>query len=277
MRLGKRRQLYIHPAGIAAALLALLFCPSHLVFAALIALVLHEAGHMAALLLLRVRSWRFELTPFGGMADVQDYDALRPYQQMICAAAGIGASATGAWICCSVLPNTAFTSALFRFQLSLAVVNCLPVWPLDGARIVTAAASWLGWENGVRILLCRAALVIGMALMALGLWGAWKGVYNPSLLIAGPYLCYAAAQGNVADRLRRLGKLQSEKRLGGRLVPIAACVCAKDELNTLIPRMLGRFSSGRYQLLISIDEEGSIAEVFTQDELIRQVFEDGKD
>lgn len=277
MTIGKRCQLYVHPAGAVAAAASLLFLPSRTVLSAALALMLHEAGHMAALWLCGVRAWRFELTPFGGMADVKAYNQLRPLCQAAAAAAGVAVSLAGALLCMLMLHPHPLICELTRAQLSLAFVNCLPAWPLDGARVLVAMAACFGAESGMRRALAWMARCIGAAFAALGLWGAWMGECSWPLLLAGPYLWYAAREGSTAEQVRRLACMQKRKLAKNAVMPLSAYACTAETAAHVLGNLLSRFSSERYHLLVQLGEDGKVKQVLTEEEVIRQVFTNNKD
>ena len=269
MTIGKRYRLSVHPAGAAAAVTALLFLPSRKVLAAFLALLLHETGHMAAMYLSGVRSWRFELTPFGGMADVKEFEDLRPLKRAACAAAGVAVSLFGAWSIALAAPRDLFCREMVAAQLSLAFVNCLPVWPLDGARALAAVASCLGWEQAVRRALAALAKILGAVMVLLGLWSVWIGQSYLSLLFAGPYLWYASREGVVSERVRMIGK----KHSAAEMLPVTAYTCKEGWEEHALPKVLGRLANERYHLLISIGKDGSICRVATEEELLQQALQ----
>ena len=259
-----RFSLRVHPAGAALLLAALLFVPSGHVLAVAAALLGHEAAHLVALLLCGVRDCRVEITPFGGMIDSRAFDRLAPCRQSLCAAAGVAGSALAAWGCLSFAPDTPFGRALFEANASLALVNCLPAWPLDGARTLVALASAAGRERGMRRALHGVSVALGGAMVVLALWGAWKGVINPSLLVAGPYLWYASGEGRLGAGVRAMGELEHPLRRSAWL-PVDAVATAASEP----PRaLLGQMRKGRYQLLLQVNETGALRRVWTQEEML---------
>ena len=185
----RRLSVRIHPAGMVLLILLLLFAPSAEVLAGVTALLWHEAAHAAVMLLCGVRQCRVELTPFGGMADAEDFGRLSCARQAASAAAGVLASAAGAWAVGAFGLSGAFWHRLCRMNLSLAMINCLPVWPLDGARICLALARRMGRETAVRRMMTALSWVLAGGMLALGLYGAWHRHINWSLFAIGPYLC----------------------------------------------------------------------------------------
>ena len=277
MTFGKQYRFSIHPAGFGGFAAALLFLPSRTVLAAAAALLLHEAGHMAALWMCGVRSWHFEVTPFGGMADARTFDHLTPFRQVCSAGSGILISLLGALGCMKLKWFHPFWHSFMQFQLSLAFVNCLPVWPLDGSRVLVAAASVFGKEAAMKRVLAITAKGMGICFVLLGLWGVWHGECNWSLLASGPYLWYASQEGRVSEKVRRMSLAQSSKRSRKRILPLTAYICNEHTDVCAFAHMLGRFSAERYHLLLQLNEMGQISRILTEDELSRLVFEDRKD
>lgn len=250
---------------------AFLFFPSREVFSTVLALLWHEGAHAAMMLMCRVSRCHIELTPFGGMADAEDFQLLPPLKQVLIAASGVVASAVGAWGCVACFSQTDIGFSLFRNHLSLAFVNCLPAWPLDGARVLIALAAAFGRESAMRKCLSVFSYVLGGAMVLLGLYSAWNGQINLSLLCAGPYLWYAVREGNVAERLKRIQHChQKLKRM--QMIPIEAFVSQK-EASHILPTMLARTSSSRYQMLIQLDEQGRFQRLWTEQEMLDATLE----
>ena len=210
-----RLKLRVHPAGAVWLGACFLLAPSHMVLAAVAALTWHEAAHVAAMTLCGVKHCVVELTPFGGMADAACYERLSPGKKAASSLAGVLASAVGAWLCLRFAPDTPFWHALYLANASLAAFNLLPVWPLDGARALLAAAERLGVERPAQRVLTGLAYALGLSMVVLGLYGAWLGHVNLSLLCAGPYLAYAAHASGVAQSVRRMQRAQDAAQARG--------------------------------------------------------------
>ena len=270
-----RLKLRVHPAGAAWLGVSFLLAPSHAVLAAVAALAWHEAAHVAAMALCGVKRCVVELTPFGGMADAACFDRLSPGRKAAVSLAGVLASALGAWLCLRFAPKSPFFHALYLANASLAAFNLLPVWPLDGARALLAAAERLGVERPAQRVLTGLAYALGLSMVALGLYGAWLGHVNLSLLCAGPYLAYAAHASGVAQSVRRMQRVQeaAHKLAGGRMMPVGAYACAGPPSTLTLARLADRLSSLRYHLLLVVDPEtGHIRESISESELAQRLF-----
>lgn len=268
-----RLSIRVHPAGAVLFAAAFLFCESHLILAALIALIWHEAAHVGVMAACGVRQCDIELTPFGGMADAKDYERLKVGKQAVIALSGIAASALGAWSCLCFAPYTSFWNALFQFHVSLSLVNCLPVWPLDGTRVIMAFAAALGLENTFRKGMLFLAYLLSAALTTLGLYGAWLGYLNLSLLCMGPYLAYAAYKSAISQTVRQMQRLQSDKLAHNRLLPIRAYACTAVPTGAALIRTMRQMQGDGYHILLEIDPNtGGTKRTVTEHQLTRALF-----
>ena len=265
----KQLVLKIHPAGMVVFAAAFLFCDSHLVLACVIALLLHEGAHLLVMRLCGMRACTVELTPFGGMADPKAFDTFKPWKRAVSAAAGAAASGCAAYACMCFAPKTPFWHACFQANLSLAMLNSLPAWPLDGARVLAAAASSFGCEQTVKKLLSAVTVLLGLSLTALGLAGVWKGFINPSLLVAGPYLCYAAKAEKLSEKVRLLDSADQKLQTSG-IMPVKLLAGGAEITAENASILLGRMPPDRYHLLVRIDpSSGKIEKWWTETELLK--------
>ena len=164
--------------------------------------------------------------------------------------------------------------------LTLAIVACLAglllvFSPMDGARALLAGAERLGVERPAQRVLTGLAYALGLSMVVLGLYGAWLGHVNLSLLCAGPYLAYAAHASGVAQSVRRMQRAQdaARKLAEGRMMPVGAYACAGPPSRLTLARMAGRLSDLRYHLLLVVDPDtGRISESMTEGELTQRLF-----
>lgn len=263
----------VHPAGAAMMAAAFLFADSRTVLSALCALLWHEGAHLTAMALCGVKSCRVELTPFGGMADAEDYHRLPPLRQAFIAMAGVMASAIGVGLCLYLLPKTPFVYSLLKANLALALLNVLPVWPLDGARTLVALAEAAGMGGGCQKLLTGLGYALGALLVALGLYGAWHGIFNPGLLLMGPYLWHVARWDGVSEKLRRVGERRNPLQ-ERPLLPVQGYVCITGRERQALSILAGERLPGRYPVLMAVDREtGAIQQILTKGQFHQALFE----
>lgn len=239
-----------------------------MVLGAACALALHEGGHLLAMKLCGMQECTVELTPFGGMMDERRFESYSFWKQIIGAGSGVAASALGAYGCMIFPVQNGFINAFFRCNLSLAFLNALPLWPLDGARVMTALASCAGFEYAAKKLFIYLTMITGATFVLMGLYGIWKGMLNISLLAAGPYLCYAAKAEKVSSKVRRFESMAN--RLSGKeAVPVSLWAGNEKEISDRFAAQLGRSAEGKYQVLLAIDpSSGKIQKCWTEQEMM---------
>lgn len=100
----------------------------------MLSLFFHEFGHLVAARCVGVRIRNCEIMPYGGeITFINEFERTKK-QSLIVSVGGPIASLLGI-ILASFLPEP-IASPLIYYQSILLVVNCLPLWPLDGGRIV---------------------------------------------------------------------------------------------------------------------------------------------
>lgn len=273
----KRRFAFkVHPASVILFAAAFLFADSHLALAALLALGLHEGAHLMVMTLCGIKGCSVEMTPFGGMMDARHFERYSPWKQFLVSGAGVAASGLTAWSCWALFPQTLFIQRFFQANASLTFLNILPLWPLDGARILTAVAACWGMEQPVKKVLSFLSAALGILLVLLGLYGAWKGIVNPTLLAAGPYLCYASRTEKVTARVRHLENIE-HKLVGGEVLPVTMWAGSTDRLQEHFASCLSSGNEKSYQMLIAVDPiSGQIDKWWTEHAALNHLLQEGR-
>ena len=152
-------------SGGACLLLALmlLFLPLQWVAAALLAAAVHEAGHLAAIFLLGGHVHGVEIGMRGALIRVGE---MGRGAELACALAGPLAGA-------SMLLFAGTAPRLALCALIHTAYNLLPMYPLDGGRVLACAAALL-WQPLMAQRVCRwVAMLCGCALLVFGIWLWW--------------------------------------------------------------------------------------------------------
>ncbi len=203
----KTRQftLRVHWAGLLLLVFAVLVGQAETAACLLLALILHEAFHLVAVAVLKAPLHRLELTPFGGMMEVDGFQALPSMHRAYIAAAGVLGSLMVGLACRWGMGSAeadAFWATLGRVSLWLAFWNALPALPMDGGQVLAALGDRFSFGQRLRKGLMVAGAALGLGLLGLAAYGAWQGHVNITLIMAGPYLCYAARQSYLTSSMR---------------------------------------------------------------------------
>jgi len=97
-------------------------------------LIIHEVGHIIAAYLCGVKVERCVIMPYGGEIELKGNNSIAPKKQLVIALGGPVAT-----ICC--IAATPFLDPLLaepvlKIQIVLLGINLIPIWPLDGGRII---------------------------------------------------------------------------------------------------------------------------------------------
>jgi Zn-dependent protease len=157
-------------AGV--ALLAALFC----------CVLLHEFGHALAAKRYGIGTRSITLLPFGGIAALERLPST-PRHELVVALAGPAVNVVLAALFGALLPivpaaSEAFVWTLFVVNVSLALFNLLPAFPMDGGRVLRALlATRIGLLRATRIA-AGAGKVLAAGFVVLGIF-----IGNPILLL----------------------------------------------------------------------------------------------
>ncbi|MFC8687721.1 M50 family metallopeptidase [Brevibacillus porteri] len=148
--------------------------------------LIHELGHIA---MARELGWtvkEVQLLPFGGVATMEDSYATDPMDEIVVALAGpflnmvMMAASYLFWF------MGIWTEEWARFflvsNLTIALFNLLPIWPLDGGRILLAVLCWfMSYRQATMISMTGstlfAGIMVGMSSLELKYNLAVIGIY----------------------------------------------------------------------------------------------------
>jgi Zn-dependent protease/predicted transcriptional regulator len=175
-----------------------------------LSVLVHEFSHSIIAIRMGIPIRGITLFIFGGVSQMA-HEPRRPYTEFLVAVVGPLTSLVLASVCGGlwwILQNaqdsiSAIFGTLFGINLSLAIMNMLPGFPLDGGRVLRAAV-WGATGNYLRATLvaARAGQVIGISLVIGGICLAIMVTGFQSLWMAfiGIFL-FAAATSNYREEL----------------------------------------------------------------------------
>jgi Zn-dependent protease len=173
----------------------------------------HEFGHAIAARTFGVRTLDVTLYPIGGIARLERMPAV-PRQELIIAAAGpfvnlllavgffLWSLANGNNPGFSISAQSPVSVSLLWLNLALAVFNLLPVFPMDGGRVLRALlAMRMSYQMATRVTVWAAQiLAVGFAVVAIFPLPLFRN-FNPVLLFIAVFVFFAARQeGNQLPR-----------------------------------------------------------------------------
>ncbi len=266
----KKWRFTIHPAGVLCLLAAVLFLPGQRLAAAAMAILLHEGAHLLAMRLCGVQRLHVEWTPLGFVAQAGELPLLPWGKRLWIAAAGLLVSGAAALVHLPFAARFRFAYEGLMANVSVLLINSLPMLPLDGSRILLALAAGAGWEKPLEKGLLIFSYATAIGLCALAMYSAFAGVLQPSLLLLGPYLAYAARQSvqeSSADQIRRME--WRCRRQAGKLYPAQVWVSVGKAENTAVLHAIRQCPEERYLLIHQIDPaSGSLQSVQSEKQVM---------
>lgn len=156
--------------------------------------LIHEYGHAAAAEKLGYKMNKITLMPYGAVVNGA-IGGLSYKDEISVALAGPLTNLAVCvlfvalwWIFPEIYP---FTDTVLLANLSVASVNLLPAYPLDGGRILSAALSLRFDRKKVMLAMKISGVAIGVALLGLFVWSLFK-TPNPSLLFFSLFILTGA-------------------------------------------------------------------------------------
>ena len=258
-----------HPIGMCCLLAAGLFVPIAQLVSSLLSIIAHEAAHLAAIYHCGIKHCFIEWTPFGFVAQTVNGTAQSFKQRIWIASSGPIASLVLTCLCYPFAAENRFAYLIFAANLAILLINALPVLPLDGGRICLALAQGIGCERiGRRILLFLSYLFAAM-LTILGIYATFVGVINPSFLILGPYLAYAAHQYSISSSTETAHILDERSRQRQGVFKVANWAIVGEADNLSLIKALRNTPLENYVVCHMIDtESGTVVSTETQHEMI---------
>lgn len=258
-----------HPIGIACLAAAILFVPVDRLLAALAAITIHELGHLLVIRLCRVKRCAVEWTPLGFIAQAEGFAALSAGKRVLIAGAGLLVSGCMAGISYPLAAELPFGYLFFMANLALLLINALPVLPLDGGRVLLGLAALLGWERPVRKVLVWLSYLTAAVVSALGVYSAFCGVLNPTLLVLGPYLAYAAKQCTLENSMEWVQALEKRKHIESGVYQAEPWIAVGEPDPLSLMQILKKTSQEKFAIVQTINPvDGRAAGSITQQQIL---------
>ena len=242
----------------------------------LLALLLHETGHLLTARGLGYRVRSLELWPFGAALSMDLSTGSRGALPVALAGPLCSmAAAAMSLLLLRLLPRTeGVMEPFFCMNLSLAAVNLLPAEPLDGGR---ALASLLSRPLGVRRarrLTAWTGLVLGGALFSLGVYGAILGVGSERALLFAAFLLLSGVRTIRGEDRALEGLLDRQASLrAGRPVEVREAALMADRTAGEALRALRR---GRYTLIRVVGPGDRLLGTLDEGALLQGLMERGE-
>ena len=242
----------------------------------LLALLLHETGHLLTARGLGYRVRSLELWPFGAALSVDLSTGSRGALPVALAGPLCSmAAAAMSLLLLRLLPRTeGVMEPFFCMNLSLAAVNLLPAEPLDGGRALASLLSRPLGTRRARRLTAWTGLVMGGALFSLGVYGAILGAGSERALLFAAFLLLSGVRTIRGEDRALEGLLDRQASLrAGRPVEVREAALMADRTAGEALRALRR---GRYTLIRVVDRNDRLLGTLDEGALLRGLMDRGE-
>ena len=242
----------------------------------LLALLLHETGHLLTARGLGYRVRSLELWPFGAALSMDLSTGSRGALPVALAGPLCSmAAAAMSLLLLRLLPQTeGVMEPFFCMNLSLAAVNLLPAEPLDGGRALASLLSRPLGARRARRLTAWTGLVLGGALFSLGVYGAILGVGSETALLFAAFLLLSGVRTIRGEDRALEGLLDRQASLrAGRPVEVREAALMADRTAGEALRALRR---GRYTLIRVVDRNDRLLGTLDEGALLRGLMDRGE-
>lgn len=275
MELGET-EVWAHWTLLPAALLLVVTEGPEQAGLGMLALLLHETGHLLTARGLGYRVRSLELWPFGAALSVDLSTGSRGALPVALAGPLCSmAAAAMSLLLLRLLPQTeGVMEPFFCMNLSLAAVNLLPAEPLDGGRALASLLSRPLGARRARRLTAWTGLVLGGALFSLGVYGAILGVGSETALLFAAFLLLSGVRTIRGEDRALEGLLDRQASLrAGRPVEVREAALMADRTAGEALRALRR---GRYTLIRVVDRNDRLLGTLDEGALLRGLIDRGE-
>ena len=262
-------KLKVHPLFIPTLIFAVwkFGCERILCFAA--ALLIHEAGHILGSLAMRAKINSFELLPFGCAADIDEIAYIPASSEMLIAAFGPALSILYSAAICAFDIDDSILTRISADSVSIAAVNLLPAYPLDGGRIVFA--SLLSAVSPVKALRLTSAagIILSSGMMLYSLFALHEMPFG--MILFSVTILMKSIEGLIHPVSNHVSALEKKSREFKKRGYCRVNSIAVSE-DTLPGEMLRELSSRDYNIIRIIGKDMKIKKTLDEGELIGRLF-----
>lgn len=254
-------EISLNPGVLLYALYAVAIGHGKLMLLATLSILLHEAAHALTAAAWKCPPSSVELTPLGAVMRLEAAEKLAPMRKMSVYLAGPGATFALAFVAIRltqsrmIQPETGYL--LFICNLSILLLNLLPVLPLDGGQIFSLLLAIFLPLGRVNRIMRGLGCLVGVGLIGVNIYASWRlGGWNLSLAFAGCSMLYSAYAATATQAAAELRYLMDRKiRLERKQHMVIRPICALH--TTPLRRLVRSLPQGRMAEFVCI-ETGSM-------------------
>lgn len=250
-------RLIIDVLTIPFAFICLKYSSASTLLAYFAALFLHECGHIIGGRITNLRLLSIEIKPFGCLARFDSFDTAPSTSEIITASFGPAMSLVVAAFITTLKIESVFLKELCETSLSIFAINLLPVYPLDGGRIVSALLTRAMPYKKVAKTCGIFGIIISSAFIATSIYFALTESFSLSLFIFSATLLLYSIKQLISPSLYLINSVLNKGRLMNKqkYMQVNAITVPYDASNMAV---LSKLSARDYNLIHYVDKNMKI-------------------
>lgn len=240
-----------------------------------IALLIHECGHILVAKMLGCKIEKLSIQPLGGYLHLDQVIEVEPQTESKIALAGPMANLITVAITMAIIPYQNRSELLLYFirvNMLLMGFNLLPALPLDGGRVLRAKlAGWFSFYRATKVVIASGYVCAAM-LLVFGVLSLRQGSPNPTIFAAGGFLLYNAyvEKKQLLVPLIRYTLGRQKKLRNARFMAADTLVAGP---GTRVNEVLKYIRPQKYYQITVLDDNYKITGLLTEHQLLRQIME----
>lgn len=246
----------------------------------ILALCIHEAGHLICGHLMNLSVESVEILPFGGRITIGNLDQVSIETELVTILAGPMANFAFSFFLLFLLSQDMILpemgQGIVRYQLMVGLFNMIPALPLDGGRVFML---WLrknmNFINSIRIA-SKMGMFLAMTLCVIVIIGAFHNKYYFNMAIVSILVFFHSYKDYKEAPLLFMKQLVKKKEnLNKRkYMQIESIVSVE---STSVRDIVYLFSPQKYYMVYVLNERGETTKILTETEIFNKAIKEGLD
>lgn len=209
-------EIRFYPAMLLYVLYAVLTGHLRFMLLAVISILMHEGAHAGIAWAFGQPPNQIELSPLGAVMRLEDDNALSFWKRIVMLLAGPAMTFGLCWVSLHLararMISPEWAAMLFMTNVSILLLNLLPVLPLDGGRVLSLLLECFIKPHIVSRIMFILGTSLGLGLIVLNIWSSYKlGAWNLSLAFIGCCMMYCAAAATTTRAMAELRYLMDRR------------------------------------------------------------------
>lgn len=242
----------------------------------MLSILLHEGAHTLVAVLFKQAPASVELTPLGAVVRLEDEGRLTLFPRLLMLIAGPAATLVLCWMAVQLTAHDVLSGEsgglMFMANLSILMLNLLPVLPLDGGRMLGLLLEKLLPLRIARLTIRTTGMTVGVMMILLNIYASLRlNGWNLSLAFAGCCMLYTSSVATTTQAAaelryfmdRKIG-LERKGQLTTRLISVRADQTLRSLVRSLPAHGLAMFAciEPGSQKLLGCIHEGELIQLY---------------